>query len=295
MFEVCIRYRLIPRNENYPGFFQNLHVPALITDRKYQTVYRSGNALSADPEALRESVGASVYLTPDIRLSGRAIQAGYAFWTEDESAVHLAQERLAEANEFIEQENTLIQAETEQKEKDAYLQSRHRIYHEIAATLYPCQQRIERLLNQMDPKAPSFRDRLAFVSVLNAYVKRKSNLMLMAAEKETLGTGDLFSALDESARYLTLSGLQTSVMQGEEEAWPAGRIIALYDAFEAVAERLIGKTASLMVSWRDHALCLAAETDRTPDLTGVALPVRARQVESTLYLDLDAGKGGEEA
>ena len=169
--------------------------------------------------------------------------------------------KLAEANELIESESSLIQAETEQREKDAWLQSRHRIYHEIAEILYPCQKRIEGLLDQMEPNTPVFRDQLAKVSVLNAYVKRKTNLLLMASEQDSLTTQTLFLALKESAGYLSLAGLHTDARQPEEEqVLPAATAIALYDAFEAVAEQLMGKASSLMVSGPEYPSSDRAES-----------------------------------
>ena len=183
VFEVCIRGRMIPHNEDYPGFFKMLRIPALVTDRALHPVYRSGGELPADQEQLQASLLSPVYLTTDLRLIGRAVRGGFAFWAEDESEVRRAQERLEEANGLIESENSLIQAETEQREKDAWLRSRHRIYHEIAEIMYPCQQRIGSLLQQMEPDTPAFRDQLAFVSVLNAYVKRKTNLLLLSRKR----------------------------------------------------------------------------------------------------------------
>ena len=293
--EICIRSRLIPNNENYPGFFRALRIPALVTDRQYQPVFQSGSPFSAAGDQLRLTISSPVYLSPDLRLSGREIRAGYAFWVEDEAAVHRAQDRLEEANDMIEHENSLIQAETAQKEKDAFLQSRHRIYHEIAEEIYPCQQRVAQLLDRMLPDSPAFRDQLAAVSVLNAYVKRKANLLLSTAEKELLTTRDLFIALSESAVYLTLAGLRTNTLQPEEKAFPAARIIALYDAFESVAEQLIGSASSLMVSWNDDVLTLATETDRIPDASGVPVPMRIRKEEEILFMDFFAKKGGEMA
>ncbi len=122
VFEVCIRYRLIPHNANYAAFFGVLKTPALVTDGALRPARRSGAALQADKEQLQAALAAPVYLTPDLKLSGREIRGGYAFWAEDEAGIHRAQERLAEANELIESENSLIRAETEQREKDAWLQ-----------------------------------------------------------------------------------------------------------------------------------------------------------------------------
>ena len=297
VLEVCIRCHLIPHNAGYADSFAALRTPALVTDEALRPVYCSGKVLEAAPEQLRAALVSPVWLTPDLKLSGRAVHGGYAFWTEDETEVHRAQDRLAEANELIESENSLIRAETEQREKDAWLQSRHRIYHEIAEILYPCQQRIEGLLGEMRPDMPAFRGQLARVSVLNAYVKRKTNLLLLSAEQDRLGTHALFLALRESANYLSLAGLQTDARPPEaERTLPASAVIALYDAFEAVAEALLGKASSLMVSWRGGALVLATETAPLPDLSGLPVTVRAREEEDILYLDLLADeKGGERA
>ena len=81
----------------------------------------------------------------------------------------------------------------------------------------------------------------------------------------------------------------------EEQPLPAGQVIALYDAFEAVAEQLIGRASSLMVSWKDSDLTLATETDRVPDTAGLSAAVRLREEEGILYMDLSAQKGGDTA
>ena len=295
VLEVCIRYHLIPHNAGYRDFFASLRTPAVVTDEGMRPVYCSGNPLRAEEDQLRKALVSPVYLAQDRMLSGRAVRGGYAFWTVDETDVHRAQERLTEANEMIESENSLIQAETEQREKDAWLQSRHRIYHEIAEILYPCQQRIGSMLERMEPDTPAFREQLARVSVLNVYVKRKTNMLLLAAERDSLTTHTLFQALKESAVYLSLAGLQTDASQPEEEqTLPAASAIALYDGFEASAEQLMGRASSLMVSWRSGALVLAAETPSVPDLSGIPVTVRRREEEGILYLDLRSeGKGGE--
>ena len=234
-------------------------------------------------------------LTPDQKLHGKKIHAGYAFWAEDESSVHRAQDKLQEANEMIEQENDLLREETLQKEKDAYLQSRHHIYHEIAEQLYPCQKRITQILNEAEPGQEDFRKKIALVSVLNAYVKRKSNLLLLAAEKDYLSLNELFLAIRESASYLTMAGLQTTAGEVEDRQMNAEGLLALYDGFESLVEQLIGKAPSLMVSSTKTGLRLAAETDYLPETKGISLPVNCRNVEGILYMELTAGREGDAA
>lgn len=292
IFEICIRYRLIPYNENYSGFFHKLKMPVMITDRNYHPVYGTEAELCADENDLKASLAAPVDLSFDHTLYGKKIHAGYAFWAIDESEIRQAQERLSEANETIEQENDLIRYETEQKEKDAYLQSQHRIYHEIAEELYPVQKRINSLLECISPGADNFRETIAEVSVLNAYVKRKTNLLLLSLEKDNLSIHELALALQESAHYLTLSGLQTTAEIAEDRQLSADCIIALYDAFEQIAEQLCTKAPSLMVSWNGESLRLAAQTEYIPDTEGIGLSVNVRRSDDILYMDIPIGKEG---
>ena len=73
----------------------------------------------------------------------------------------------------------------------------------------------------------------------------------------------------------------------------------VYDAFETVAEALVGKASSLMVSWNGSTLAMATETSVIPDLSGLPVPVQTREEEGILYMDLLAEtkekKGGEGA
>ncbi len=293
VMEICIRHRLIPYNENYSGFFRILRMPVLITDRAFRTAYHTETVLLAGEDELKASLKGPLELAGDRKLSGTQIRGGYTFWIEDESGIRQAQKKLAEANETIEQENELIRAETEQKEKDAYLQSRHHIYHEIAEKLYPTQQRISRLLDSTCPGTEGFRDSIAGVSILNAYVKRKTNLLLLAAEKDSLDIRELSMALQESADYLTLAGLRTTVRVQEDGFLPAERIVQLYDAFEQIAEQLRGRTSSMMVSLSGGILRFAAASDTAPDMDRIMLPVKVQRSEDILYMDIFAGKEEE--
>lgn len=295
IIEVCIQHRMIPYNENYTGFFSSLQMPVIITDLNMDTVYSSGNKLPVEKSQLLSAMTDRVYLYDDLKLSGRSVRAGYAFWAEDESIVHKMQEQLMDANEMIEQENSLIEAETEQKEQAAYLQSRHHIYHEIAQQMYPCQKRIEEILEQTVPGTDGFRDKIALVSVLNVYIKRKTNMLLLASESSTLSTDELFLALGESAGYLRYAGLMTTAVKPEGSEYPAQQIIELYDSFETISEQMLGKTGSLMITWRGDGLTLAAAADCSLDLRNIALPVKLRREEGTLYVDIISRQEGGRA
>ncbi len=297
-FEYCIRERLIPHNADYAGHFSKIPLPVIITDLGFAPAFRSANAVEAEPEMLEKSLTAPEYPQPDQKLSGRRIHGGYAFWVEDESEVHSANERLQEANELLESENTLIEYENKQKEENAYLRSRHHIYHEIAEKMYPYQKRIEEMLNGATPGSDGFRECIAEVSVLNAFVKRKTNLLLLASENDTVEMRELQLAVSESARYLTYAGLRSSVEESgfaKDMRLPADTVIALYDTFERIVEQILRKASLLMVSCSGADLTMATDSEAPMlILTGEeVLPITAEKQENILYLTIHAEKGGD--
>jgi hypothetical protein len=152
ILEACVRHRLIPNNENHIGFFSQLTVPALITDSMFEPVYQTAVPVAADKKLLQAALEKPVYPDEDTRLSGIAVRAGYAFWTEDEKEIHRQRRHLDSANEMLSEENELIEAENRLKEEKAHLDAQNRVYDRIAEALYPKQKRIEELLREVKPE-----------------------------------------------------------------------------------------------------------------------------------------------
>ena len=310
VFEFAIRQRLIPYNENYAGFFASLPMTVMITDKKFIPVYQSAGSIKLEPDVLAKSLEAPTYPIPDGKLSGRMIRGGYTFWIEDESDIRHANEELNEANELLEGENTLIEYENKQKEENAYLRLHHHIYHEIAQEMYPYQKRIEDLLNEAKPGNKEFKGIVATVSVLNAFVKRKTNMLLVSSEHDTIPINELLLAVLESARYLEFVGIKTSVdesgfsafmdesgfkafpsrgrcPEGENEVeseLPSDTVIALYDTFQFLTEQLIGHATLLMISYGREGLRLAADTDIEVSTENAPFPVSIEQQDDILFM-----------
>ena len=291
MFEVCIRNRLIPYNENYIGFFSALGLPVRITDESFAAVYETDLPISASEAQLSAAVAAPVYLNEDTRLSGMKLRPGYAFWTEDESELHRESRRLAAANEILSEENDLIAVENELKEKKAHLDAQAQVYDRIAAVLYPKQKRIEELLDSASPESDAFPSVLAECCVLNAYCKRKSNLMLFSEESLPQPNRELFLAMQESARFLTCSGVDAAATGEEYSDLPLSQIHMLYDSFETLIEALLPYMSRLTASLAPEGIRIAVEPGQIPILPKTALPVLRRESDGCVFLTIRA-KGG---
>ena len=120
-------------------------------------------------------------------------------------------------------------------------------------------------------------------------------MLLLASEKDALNLSELFLALNESANYFTLAGLNTTAGESVDQDLPSSMIIALYDAFEILAEQMLGNVPSLMISWNDESLRLTAETSEKFNTEHILLPVSFKQMDDILYVDILARKGGDAA
>ncbi len=292
-FELCIRNRLVPYNENYAGFFSQLDLPVKITDRALETAWQTAAEVSATAQQLAASLDAPLYPDEDTRLSGMAIRAGYAFWTEDERALHAEGRRLTAANELLSEENDLIAVENQLKEKQAILDAQNRVYDRIAAALYPQQKQIEKLLADTSPDRADFSAALGKCCLLNAYSKRKSNLLLLSDETLPRPNRELFLALQESCRALKGCGVEAAAVGEEYSALPIEAIHALYDAFDAVLEAWLPALRRMTVSLTENGVRLAVEGLSLPALPPLGLYAERRESEDNTFLTLRVKMGGD--
>ena len=293
VFEACIRSRLIPSNENYPGFFSKMDLSALITDRKLKAAFQTKTPVQATKEQLRASLSVPVCPVPDTRLFGMEIRAGYAFWTEDESALNRLNEELHDVHETLLQENDLLIRERELTAEQAGIEERSRLYQKAALEVYPTQKKISAILDKARPGTNSFRPDIARALALTAYVKRKANFVLVEAERRTVTAGELASALEESAHYLHYCGVNAMVDMKAERTFPCREAMAVYDCFEAASEALLGQAEDVFIRLRDHELLIMAETkdlsESTPELSGLPLPVCSFCADGQLTLRFALG------
>ena len=291
LFEVCIRSRMIPYNENYTGFFSNLGLPVLITNDALTPVYETDLPIKASDAQLAAAVKAPVYPDEDTRLSGMKLRPGYAFWAEDESELHRESRRLAEANELLSEENDLIAVENELKEIKAHLDAQAEVYDRIAAALFPKQKQIEKLLESVSPESDRFPAVLAACCVLNAYCKRKSNLMLLSEENLPKPNRELFLSLKESASYLKCCGIDSAAMGEEYSEMPIDSVHALYDSFETLIEAFLPYMHRMTVSLSGNGIRIAMEADQSPGLPITVLPIECSESDGCFFLTIQAEGG----
>ena len=289
IIESCIRNRLIPYNENYIGFFEQMRFPAMITDRSYKPVYCSAESVSASSAQLSVALNEPVYTDEDTKLSAREVTAGYAFYTEDESELHRLNVKLRDANRLIEGENDLIQAENELKAKQAQVDSRNLIYARISENMQPYHRLALSMIDGMKSSDPNFEYKLAKLNLLNAYIKRGTNLLLAEEGKEQISVYELKRALDELSVYLDQLGIQENIKTVGDTISRADAL-ALFTSVYEIVSALSDQTTMLNIVIDGRSLRITS--DGAP---AAALPAHIGMKDSggLFYYSADVLEGGE--
>jgi len=115
-----------------------------------------------------------------------------------------------------------------------------------------------------------YTDKMRFACVPAAYIKRRSNLVMLAEKQENIDVGELSLAIKESLGFLSLTGAECTfdcAVSGKIHGKNAG---VFYDIFEACIANYEGLPSAVIVrlSGRGNNLVLRIECDnRTEEIS----------------------------
>ena len=302
LLESAIQSGLLPSNTRYHEVFDGTTVPVQIIDREYQPHYVSGAALPVSEEQLREAAEHTVDLG-DSLLSSAPIQAGRVVWQDDITRLNDLRTRLQDTMEQLGEENTLLQAELELKENRAKADEQNRLYDRITREVEPQLIKADELLCRIEKDPNSHRSLIAKVCVLGSYIKRRGNLLLLGEENGIIHTRELEYCIRESMDNLNLAGVFTSFNSSCNGEMHLKYIVAAYDFYENLVERLLDDMTAMMVNLTSTAGSISmniqmgcTEEIAQQALGGIALPYgnfRYEIMEEDVVINLAIAQGGD--
>ena len=247
LLEGAIQSGLIPSNMNYVGLFRRSTIAAQIVDGRQLVHYASANASPLDSAVMEQAKQQPIDLGDTI-LHAQSIHGGHIFWQDDIKAINDLAEHLRDANDTLGERYDLMKAEVELKERRLQAEEKSRLYDHIAQEIAPQLNKVDALLQQSREYPERANSLLSQVCVISAYVKRRANLILLGEEKTSISARELESCLRESLDNLRLCGVITYLDCTFEGQADVGQIIAAYDLFEDVTEKLLGKLSAMVVT-----------------------------------------------
>lgn len=286
--EICIQIGIIPSNMGYRKLFAMTGIPARISQNDGGAVYATKGA----EKEFEESKDHHIVQTP--------VAGGVISYDMDLSVLNRLNDELHEATVNLEARNDLLLHENEILEERKRTEASIRIYDRISEQVQTEIRKINQLLATDTEDEEKFREKLMYSAVLNAYVKRRSNMELEMQENGKLPFKELTTAITESLEYFQLSGAETFISSSGEGQCPASQIIRAYRAFENVLEYTLGKvdymTVRLELNDEIGIRFLLEKNNKLPDFSGFDIDgcrVLYNVEDNDFELLLGIGKGGD--
>lgn len=241
--ESCLSIGFIPSNTRYRELFEQSGIRAMITDLSLQPVMSSrldGQfGLSSLPDAAKKPS----LITPDCRLSSMPIAGGHVFWTDDLSTIHRLNDELEDVSVQLAGENELVAANNRMEGMRSSMAKQEELLDRIHKATRSQILSIDSLL---DCHGKDFRKNLMHVCVLEAYVKRRSNLEILLDGK-SVAYGELDYCIGESLEYLREYGVACAFRRSGKDMRNQWAIVRCYELFEMAVEAALPALTDLMV------------------------------------------------
>lgn len=245
LWESLIQIGLVPSNTGYGDFFNASNLNTLIFDNEGNVKYRSKNATNVSKDVVLQN-GNSVVIDENIILKKHNIKGGKAVWTEDISAINRINRELSEVKEQISEYNVILKSEAELKKRRAAVTEQNKLYDSITEFIRPQLCDLENILNNIENNSGDISVNYARACVVNVYIKRISNLLIMAKSRKMLNAFELENSIRELAEYISVYGISCSFFSNVSGEISAEKTIALFKFIGIFIRHIMNCTDALL-------------------------------------------------
>lgn len=274
----CTQIGLIPANRWYTELFRISNIRAVITDNCENIIYRSRAVVEQSEQK-------------EIRTQRKAIQGGYVSWQTDVTKINRINAELDAIHRQLEEETELLRLENNLKEQNKILEEKNALYDGIALRVRPQSEKISELSAITEESGEQRNHNLRMICLYGCYIKRMSNLMLIAAQQPLIGEMELALAAGETMHYMQQFGVSTAVIAEESDrSYDAETIIRTYEMLEQYIEETLPYLQGVQLTIA-RGLCRltleCSEVCALPEHPGVAI----QWDEETAFLTISLGEG----
>lgn len=269
----CVRIGLVPANKSYAALFSVSSVHAMISDKSGNIIYRSKDVDSAEGN-------------DNIRVQSQSIRGGQVSWQQDVTQINRLNRKLDGIRQQLEEETELIRLENDLKAKNTMLEAKSAVYDMIAVRVLPQSAKITALSSTIEPKVGQNTFNLKMICFYGCYIKRMSNLMLIASQQPSISEMEFALAVGESLNYIRSLGVQTAVYADEtDRSYPASQIVSAYETFQQYVEQALPVLAGIQVTIRKNVCRLTLECSEARELLPMGMASIERD-EETLFITI---------
>lgn len=250
IFESCIWIGLIPSNKNYEKYFAISSISSIITDENLNLVFNTKKLIKIDKIFYeRVQKEEDIFLDKNTRLSCKKISGGNVFYTENLSAINELLVKLSNVNEQLTEEVELITYENELKERKTKIEQKNLLYNKIFNLVSSSLGDVNELVESIDETSKDYEKKMRLACVYLSYIKRRSNLEMIANQSEIIDINEIVLSVKESLGYLIDYGIVATYVGNVRGKCDAKIGILLYEFFELCIKNSMPTLSSLIVNF----------------------------------------------
>ncbi|MGN0312422.1 MAG: hypothetical protein ACI4CC_06565 [Lachnospiraceae bacterium] len=246
--ECLILARLFPSNDNYGDFWNAAEISAGIMDAKGVVRYQSYQSPAVSEEQVRAALRGDILVqNGSAVLRSQAVQGGISYWVRDLSEINRLNCALEDLGDVLAEENAMMKAENDLAESWSKIDQQNKLYDDVAKSVKPQLYQLMEMLEELPKEEEPFVGIMKNACILNSYVKRHSNILLLCSQRKYLDGNELRMAVSESLEYTAMSGVKTYGSYRGEGLVFGETILMAYEVFEAVLESAVPGAEAILV------------------------------------------------
>ena len=273
IIESCIQCGLIPSNTGYAQLFAASTISAQITDQSGKCIYQSQDSECIAPEIVRQVVQCPIMLENGIRLSGKPILGGYVLWKENLSELQEIVRELEDRKEELKDANLIEEENLRTKREVEKLSVKNQLYDKIQKQTARQSTLLAKFMEAyaMEENEKERKKILGKIVVIGAYIKRRSNLILIAEQSAVFPIRELELCFRETIRSLEWNHVEAAFVTSLDEI-RSEDAMQIYDFLEAVIEESLEDLSAftLNLKRRDEEILMSLSVECKTNLQKVA-------------------------
>lgn len=246
--EGLIQAHLFPVNDSYEALWDVSSIRGGILDQEDQFCYQSEPAVRVNADQVKHALKQSVVLKDNrTLLRSHEIPGGIGYWVKDISDILDLNQQLADLGDVLAEENAMLEGENRLKEKRLRIAEKMQLYDEMARAVQPQLEVIEHIIRNPAEEEAEFEKQMKYGCILNAYVKRYSNLLLLHHQSTYISSDELWLAVSESIEYVKLYGVKAYASYSGERKLSGNVALVMYRLLEQILESSIPECDALLV------------------------------------------------
>lgn len=235
--ECLILVHLLPSNDSYGDFWNASSIGVGIMDYHGDILYRSKQSISVTSDQIIEAEKREILLENGrIALKSKNMHGGFCYWTRDLSEIFRLNQEIYNLGDVLTEENAILTAENKLKEDRVRIRKKNELYDSLAVCVQSQIDKLNELIKSLTDEESAFEQAMKYACILNSYIKRYSNLLLLYHQKGQIDSSELCLAISESIEYVRQYGVKAYAAYAVEGILPGETILLVYEVFETVLE-----------------------------------------------------------